>query len=344
MTTQNKLLALGAMLLVVVLYLGLRQPKIEEPLPAPQHTSETPVAANPASKPASSQPRSASSASPDNAQFIEQLRSRYGAKINNPYVQVKLIEALMRHFQKTDFLHWRQELLRAVKVAFPDHYEPIERNLDRRLEYEKWVKETRKTLDAMDPEARRAALREQREKLFGKEAADEIWASENRNQAVNDTLKEIDALEGKSIDEKVATYTERLEEIYEEKYDNYLEQHRHEVLNRFLSLDSVQADLTAMSSDERTNALRDIRKGMGLDDAALQRWDTLDKTRDERWAQGQKYMTERAALVAAYSGSALEEKLVELRQRYFGTDAEVIAAEEASGLFRFGGPRKWGQN
>lgn len=344
MTTQNKLLALGAPLLVVVLYLGLRQPKIEEPLPPPQSSSETPVVAKTASKPAFSGPRGASSANPDNAQFIEQLRARYGAKINNPYVQVKLIEALMRHFQKTDFLHWREELLRAVKAAFPDHYEQIEKNLDRRLEYEKWVKENRTTLDALDPEARRAALREQREKLFGKDAADEIWASENKNQAVNDTLKEIDALEGKSIGEKVTTYTERLEEIYEEKYDTYLEQHRHEVLNRFLSLDSVQADLTAMSSEERTTALRDIRKGMGLDDAALQRWDTLDKTRDERWAQGQKYMAERTALLAAHSGSALEEKLAELRQRYFGTDAEVIAAEETSGLYRFGGPRKWGQN
>lgn len=344
MTTQNKLLALGAPLLVALLYLGLRQPKIEEP-PAPTKSlPETSVAANKAAKPSVSGSVVTGAATPVDPQFIEQLRSRYGAKISNPYVQVKLIEALMRHFQKTDFLHWREELLRAVRAAFPAHYDQIEKNLDRRLEYERWMKENRTNLEAMDPEARRAAIREEREKLFGKEAADEIWASENKNQAVNDTLKEVDALEGKSMGEKVSTYTERLEEIYEENYDNYLEQHRHEVLNRFLSLDSVQADLTAMSAEERTGALRDIRKGMGLDEAALQRWDTLDQTRDARWEQGKKYMAERAALVSTYSGSELEKKLAELQQRYFGADAEVIAAEEASGLFRFSGPRKWGQN
>jgi len=344
MTTQNKFLAFLAPLLVVLLYLGLRQPKIEEP-PAPPKTSpETTVTANKTAKPSVSGSVVAASATQVDLQFVEQLRSRYGAKISNSYVQVKLIEALMRHFQKTDFLHWREELLRAVRAAFPDHYDQIEKNLDRRLEYEKWVKENQTNLNAMDPEARRAAIREEREKLFGKEAADEIWASENKNQAVSDTLKEIDALDGKSIGEKVSTYTERLEEIHEENYDNYMEQHRHEVLNRFLSLDSVQADLTAMSAEDRTAALRDIRKGMGLDEAALKRWDTLDQTRDARWEQGKKYMAERAALTTTHSGSELEAKLAELRQRYFGTEAEVIAAEEASGLFRFGGPRKWGQN
>lgn len=344
MTTQNKLFALGVPLLVVVLYLGLRQPKIEEPPAAPKSSPETTVATNVMAKPLVSGAVVASSPTVVDPKFVDQLRSRYGSKISHPYVQVKLIEALMRHFQKTDFLHWRQELLRVVRAAFPDRYDEIEKNLDRRLEYERWRKENRTNLDGMEPEARRAAIREQREKLFGKEAADEIWASENKNQAVNETLKEIDALEGKSIGEKVSTYTERLEEIYEENYDNYLEQHRHEVLNRFLSLDSVQADLTAMSAEERTGALRDIRKGMGLDEAALKRWDTLDQTRDARWEQGKKYMAERAALASLYSGSELEEKLAELRQRYFGTEAEVIAAEEASGLFRFGGPRKWGQN
>jgi Proteobacterial lipase chaperone protein len=344
MTTQNKLLAFFAPLLVVLLYLGLRQPKIEEPSGGPKSPPETTVDAKSPAKPLLSGAVVASSTNRVDPKLVEQLRSRYGAKINNAYVQVKLIEALMRHFQKTDFLHWRTELLRAARAAFPDHYDEIEKNLDRRLEYERWMKENRTNLGAMDPEARRAAIREEREKLFGKEAADEIWASEDKNQAVNETLKEIDALEGKSMGEKVSTYTDRLEEIYEEQYDNYLEQHRHEVLNRFLSLDSVQADLTAMSAEERTGALRDIRKGLGLDEAALKRWDTLDQTRDARWEQGKKYMAERAALANAHSGAELEEKLAELRRRYFGTEAEVIAAEETSGLYRFGGPRKWGQN
>lgn len=344
MTTQKKLLVLAPLLLGLMVFFGQRREKIKEPTVITKTAANEAVDAAHTAKPPSSATRIASSTSTVDPKLIEQLRSRFGAKIGSPYVQIKLIEALMRHYQKTDFLHWRDELLRAIRAAFPDHYDEIAKNLDRRLEYERWMKDNRARLDEMDADARRAAIREERERIFGKESADQIWASEHKNQAVGDTLKEIDALEDKSIGEKISTYTERLEEIYEENYDSYMEQHRHEAMNRFLSLDSVQADLTGMSAEERTAALREIRKGMGLDDAALERWDTLDQQRDARWENGKKYMAERAALVSAYSGSALQEKLAELRKRYFGTEADVIAAEEESGMFRFGGPRKWGQN
>ncbi len=344
MTTQNKLLAIGAPLFVLLLYFGLRQSKIEEPAVIAASTPETAARVDSTARPPSSSTKNASTTANVDPKLVESLRAQYGANIGNPYVQIKLIEALMRHFQKHDFLHWREELLRAVRAAFPDRYDEIVKNLDRRVEYDQWMKDNRASLDAMEPDARRAAIREERERLFGKEAADQIWSSESKNQAVGDTLKEIDALDGKSIGEKLSTYTERLEEIYEENYDSYLDNHRHETMNRFLSLDSVQADLTGMSAAERSGSLREIRKGMGLDESALKRWDTLDQDRDARWENGKKYMAERAVLVAAYSGTELAEKLAELRRRYFGTEADVIAAEEESGLFRFSVIRKWGQN
>lgn len=343
MTTQNKLLAIGAPLLVVLVFFVLRRDKIEEPAFVKPNTIQAVRVDSSARPPASAMVVATTTADVD-AKQIEQLRSRYGANIGNPYVQIRLIEALMRHYQKNDFMHWREELLRAVRAAFPDRYDEIVKNLDRRVEYERWMKENRANLDAMEPDARRAAIRAERERLFGKEAADQIWSSEHKNQAVGDTLRELDALDGTSLREKLSTYTERLEEIYEENYDNYLDQHRHEAMNRFLSLDSVQADLSGMSAEERPAALRDIRKGMGLDEAALKRWDTLDEERDTRWEKGQKYMAERAALLGVYSGTELEEKLAALRRRYFGNEADVITAEEESGLFRYGGPRKWGQN
>jgi len=344
MTTQNKLLALGALLFVFPLYLGLRQDKIEERAAAASGAPEAAARAEPSAKPAASGAIVTSPAEPVDPELIAHLRSRYGANIRDPYVQIRLIEALMRHFQSHDFLRWRRELLRAVRAGFPERYDEIVSNLDRRVEYGRWMEENQASLNAMEPETRRAAIREERERLFGQGAADEIWASERKNQAVSDTLKEIDGLEGTSIDEKLSTYTERLEEIYEESYESHLERHRHDAMNRFLSLDSVQADLTGMSAEERSAALRDIRKAMGLDEAALERWDALDQARDSRWEKGKEYMAERAALSGLYSGRELEEKLTELRQGYFGTGADVIAAEEASGLYRFGGPRKWGQN
>jgi hypothetical protein len=87
-----------------------------------------------------------------------------------------------------------------------------------------------------------------------------------------------------------------------------------------------------------------VRKGLGLDDAALGRWDTLDQERDRRWEMGRTYMAERAALAKEYSGDALETHLQELRARYFGAEATTIADEEAAGFFRFDRPRKYGVN
>ena len=342
MTKRQTLLTIGAPLFVLSLYLGLRQEKIEEPAAMAAGPAEAAGADLPA------RPRAAgangAAAAPVDAELVAHLRSSYGATIGNRYVQIKLIEALMRHFQKHDPLHWQEALLAAVRAAFPDQYDEIAKNLEGRLAYERWMKENRARLDALEPEERRAAIQEERDRRFGEEAADEIWASEQKNQAVGDTLKEIDGQQDRSLGDKLATYTERLEDIHEESHASYLENHRHEAMNRFLALESVQAELDAMSAAARAQSLREIRKGMGLDEAALGRWDALDRDRDARWETGKKYMVERAALVAAYSGQALEEKLAELRRRYFGDEAEVIAAEEESGFFRFDRPRRWGQN
>ncbi len=341
--SRNWFVAIGVLALLVALFFGLRQNKIAEPEVSRAKTTESAAHVERPAPPAAGRTHAPLRPAIE-PEIIERLRLKYGAKIANRYVQVKLIEALMRQYQKQDPEHWREKLLEVVRAAFPDRYDEIAKNLERRIEYERWMKENHAYLDSLEPDARRAAIREEREKLFGKEATDEIWASEYRNQAVADTLKEIEGLQDQNVRDKLATYTERLEEIYEEKYDTYLDQHRHEVMNRFLSLESVQTDLTNMPVDERKASLRDIRKGLGLDDAALERWDALDQERDARWEKGAKYMAERAASSKAYSGKELEDKLADLRRRMFGDEAEVIAAEEAGGLFRFQRPRKWGQN
>lgn len=343
MKTRNRLIATIALALVLFLYWTLRQDKIEEPVASAENQADM-APRNERRAPSTAKPTDPASNTTVDPAIIEHLRSRYGANIGNRRVQIKLIETLMRQYQKEDPEHWREKLLEAVRAAFPDRYDEIAKNLDRRIEYERWMKENRERLEGLDPDERRAAIRAERERLFGKEAADEIWSSEQKNQAVADTLKEVDNLQGKNIGDKLATYKERLEEIYEENYDTYLDQHRHEAMSRFMGLDSVQADLDAMSAQERAENLREIRKGMGLDEAALKRWDTLDQERDARWDKGKKYMSEREALVAAYHGQDLEEKLAALQRKTFGDEAEVIAAEEASGLFRFKRPRKWGQN
>lgn len=284
----------------------------------------------------------------DPDQELEQLsaymRERFGAKLKEPYIQIKMLEDLMRYFQKRSPDHWQEELLAFLKKTFPEMYDELAATLRNRVDYEKWVKDNDSYLRGLSDKERRAAIWDARNRLFGKENAERIWASEVKNEAVADTLAAIEAKPDAKLTEKVSTYKQRLQEIYGDQTEAYLEHHRQESMDRFLDLSSVQRDLTAMTPQERSQNLRAIRKEMGMDEEALKRWDALDQTRDARWDVGAKYMAERQALAQQFSGAELDAKLQEVRARYFGTEAEVIAQEEASGFFRFERPRQWGRN
>jgi hypothetical protein len=281
----------------------------------------------------------------DILQLRDYLRTRFGGeKLKNAYVQIKLLEELMRYFQKHYPDNWERALLEFLREAYPERYEELAGKLRARLDYERWMKENETYLQQLGDEERRKNVWEQREKLFGKEAAEQIWASELKNQAVASSLSALDARTDVKVADKVKLYRESLQEVYGEQTEAYLERHRQEAMNRFLDLSSVQKELTEMKPEERSRNLREIRSGLGLDAEALQRWDGLDAERDARWETGAKYMAEREALAKQYSGPALEEKLRPVRERYFGAEAETLANEEESGFLRFERPRVWGRN
>ena len=279
----------------------------------------------------------------DRDALVAQLRSRYGAQIQHPYVQLKMLERLIRHFRARSPDRWQEALLELLREAFPERYAELAANLRRWLDYERWMDEQRTVLQGLGDQERRAAIWEARKRIFGAEA-ESIWASELKGQAAADALRAAGAMEGASVSERLARYKEGLEDVYQEDAEPYLERHRQEVLDRFLDLDSVQRDLSALAPEERSRSLREIRKGLGLSEEALQRWDVLDRERDVRWDAGARYMQEREALAKQYSADALEERLREVRARYFGAEAETIATEEQSGFFRFSRPRRWGRN
>jgi hypothetical protein len=280
----------------------------------------------------------------DRDQIIAQLRARYGAHIHNSYIQMKMLEELIRYLQAQYPDRWREILLDLVREAFPELYDEIAATLEHRLDYDRWMNENRARLQGMSNEDRQAALWESRNRIFGADAAEQIWAAELKNRALTDALAVVDSHEDASIADRLSMYKQALEDIHQESAEAYLDRHRHEAMNRFIGLESVQGELATMSAEQRARSLREIRKGMGLDDAALSRWDDLDRQRDARWQKGLDYMAERDALVASYTGADLEARLDALRTRYFGAEATVIAREEESGLFRFKRPRRWGQN
>lgn len=91
--------------------------------------------------------------------------------------------------------------------------------------------------------------------------------------------------------------------------------------------------------------MRSFRSDMGLDPAALKRWDALDEERDTSRTMGTTYMTERSRLEARYQGAELEQQILQLQNRLFSADeARFIRNEEASGHFRFRTPQTTGVN
>jgi hypothetical protein len=294
----------------------------------------TPAPALPGARPAAS----------TNDELVEHLQAEYGASIEHPSVQMRMLEKLMRYFQERYPDGWQEALLAAVRAAFPELYDEIAELLRDRLEYETWMKENQARMRTMPADERSEALRQKREELFGADVADELWASELKNRAVRDALATIDAQEGASVSDKLTMYRESLADIHGDQVDSFLERHRHQAMTQFFDLSSVQQALAGMDASQRRQTMREIRKGMGLDEDALARWDTLDQTRDQRWDQGARYMAERAALAETYSGDELEQRVHELRVRYFGDEAETIRSEEQGGFFRFERERQHGRN
>ncbi|HLL06990.1 MAG TPA: hypothetical protein VK539_40820 [Myxococcaceae bacterium] len=361
MAKRTTLMAVGggavAVALLAALFLSSEDTVPERPAPvapapaAPTARAVAPAPAQPVAQapaPAAEEPPAPPQLTGDPEKDLEQLaafvRERYGARLHEPYLQVKLLEELMRYFQQHSPDRWQEALLAFLKKAFPERYEELAAMLRNRVDYEKWVKDNRVYLQGLTDKERRAALWDTRNRLFGKENAERIWAGELRNQAMADSLQAIDAKADADLNQKLSMYKQSLKDIHGERTDVYLEQHRQESMNRFLDLSSVQSELTAMSAAERAASLRTIRQEMGLDEEALKRWDELDRTRDMRWQSGAAYMAEREALSKQLSGPELEAKVQELRARFFGAEAGVIAQEEATGFFRFERPRQWGRN
>lgn len=276
--------------------------------------------------------------------MVAALRSRYGARIHQPHTQMRMLERLMRHFQRLNPSGWEADLLALVKQAFPELYDELALRLHQRVEYERWTREHQAELNAQTPEDRRAAVLAERNALFGKDVADQIWSAELRSVAVSDALKTIDALPQASVNERMAQYKESITQAYGDHAPAYTQAHQQELMDHFLDLGSVQKDLAGMTAEQREAQLRSIRKDMGLDDEAQARWTQLDAQRDARWAMGEQYMAERQQLTQRYSGAELEAQLSQLRLRDFPDEAQTLADEEASGFFRFSQPRQWGKN
>ncbi len=268
------------------------------------------------------------------------LRKNYGKNIHNRWVQIRLIEDLIRTLKSRYPDRWVEELYILLKVAFPDRADEIFSLFEKYQEYQSWLEEVREDLKDLSPKERKEALWEKRREIFG-DMAEEIWKREYQQDRLVNALEKIDA-SSSSILEKLSQFKSSIEEIYQEEAPYILSNRAFSLSQRFLLLPSVQKELSSRSEEERYDLLKRIRSSLGLPSDAVKRLEELDKERDKRWEIGRRYMEEREKLIQK---GASEEEIHQLRLKYFSPEmAEILREEEASGFFRFQQKRLYGIN
>lgn len=273
--------------------------------------------------------------------IIKQLRKKFPEKIGRVALQVLMIANLMDLLRQLYPDDWEPRLRRILAAAFPAQATALRDSYLALTAYNHWLKDGLPQLVFPTHEARMQALWNKRISLFGN-AAYEIWALERREMALADTLKSL-ASSPVPFAEKADTYLAKLHDTYGDKLQATGGGNATLLMTRFLEIDSVQRDLKTMSAEERQRELRQFRHDIGLDDAALDRWQHLDSERDTNRQAGDRYMAARAQLEKNYQGEALATQITDLQKRMFGdSEATFIRNEEASGYFRFSTPQKIG--
>ncbi len=267
-------------------------------------------------------------------QKIALLREKWGKNIHRGYLQIKMLEDLMRLCQKEQPNDWVACVNELAGAAFPNLANKLFDQLSSLVKYNDWLTRNKDRLDKMSRKDRQKALAEMRTSLFGDDNAKEIFAAEIRATTMQNALEEIRDAKGKDINAKLSYFKNTLNETFGAEARAYLERHQQEITNSLLQ--SVQADLKALSPTQQRHALRTVRTEMGMDAVTLERWETLDRDRESRWAQGKTYLTERSKV--AGDAAALDA----LRKKYFGAEAETIAQEETEGFYRYGGEQRIG--
>lgn len=278
------------------------------------------------------------------AETVAYLQDKFGATINDKHTQVKTVEKLIEYLMKNYPEDWQQRLQGLLARAFPGLADQLYATYQSMTGYNEWLKSHREELAQMDPAARRDALREARTSFFGPDA-DEIWAESLRHEHILETVDAIreSPATASTVDEKFEAFVGAVEETYGAEAPAFLERRQAELMDNFLAIDTVQDGLHAMDGAQREQQLTEIRRGLGMDDAAIDRWKQLDTERDRAWDSGERYMQQRDEITRKYQGDDQARRLADLRTRSFGSEADIIREEEETGFYRFGHRRVYGK-
>lgn len=294
-------------------------------------------------KPAITESAQDATTAPKMTELSQQLRTEFGATIHHAKVQIRALEKMIQALKEMYGAGWQAHAEAMIRQTFPELADLLVSRLQNLLSYNEWALANREQIASMSEAERRQFTWAKRTELFGDDA-EIIWQGQLRSERVQDVLVELNDSTELPLDRKIDHYLEQFNAIYQEDAAQVLNNRRQEVMDQFLTVESVQNDLHALPEPERREHLRQLRSAVGMDEAALGRWDELDAVRAERWRTGKQYLQERARLQATLQGDALETGIQQLQQRMFGEEAEIIRNEEISGYFRYEGAQQLGVN
>lgn len=267
-------------------------------------------------------------------QIADALRRKHAAQIHQADRQIQLLNHLMALLQEMYPQGWREAMLTVLQLAFPEWADRLMARLQDWLDYQRWLEDVFSTMTFTDAEQRYQILWDKRLVLFGDDAR-VIWAAELRQRAFAEAVQTLDQQPG-DVTSKAQRYVELIRETWGETAFGNHGRNTTQLMGEFVKLDSVQTQLRDMGPAEQQVVLNDFRRDMGLDDEAIERWESLDEERREQRALGDIYMSNRAAIVEELDGEAQQQAIQALQVELFGEEeARYLRNEEASGVFRF---------
>jgi hypothetical protein len=274
---------------------------------------------------------------------VSQLRNMYSSTISDPMVQMQVIEQMEQYLTSEFPETWHGRMAQALGFVFPDKADQLVQMLRKLDDYNAWVDKNWGRLLGMKRTERNNVLWDKRKEIFGN-AAQGIWQGDLKEDSIYRILEVLNKVKGSSLEDALDFLVNSIRQAYGGQADIFIKKHQKELLDTFLGLESIQSDFKVMQPPEKRQSLKTIRKAFGMSEAELIRWEALDRVRDERWAKGLAYVKERQRIAGYAQDSSKERMLDELRMKYFGPEAEIIANEERAGFFRFDVKRVYGKN
>ncbi len=273
---------------------------------------------------------------PDEKAIQTAFLEKFSSRISQPKGKIQFIDQLIRYLQKNYGAEWQTYFAQWVETIFPEQAELILAMHNTMQTYQQWLIDEKHSLAAMTPDERRRVTWETRRSLFGEDMANAIWQGSLQREQISASLSRLNEQTDLTFAEQAASYRQAIEAALGDQSDSFIQKHQQETIDRFLNTRAVQENLQTMPTTQRKAALAKLRSDMGMDEAAIERWEALDEQREARWAKGMEYMKQRAELDT--------EALTKLQNELFGDEAEIIRNEESGGYFRFSRPQIIGLN